>query len=526
MTFLNKHHYYLLIAIIILIPLYRIRSIVAQGVAGQSPRCEWVYRAGVTPGFLHVTPRQDVLLAQTVTPQDVPQAHNGTSVLVGSASNEKSPDNLRGPRDVLEAFGITESFWERVVDGQPVQPGEEELLFRVLWHTRVFQPTDWEEWAQDLPDWSAMAAQAKSLRGEMFRITGWVTHVKSEEFPKELAERLGSKTYFVCDVESESGQSYTVYTRRIPRAWQPGLAMKAQTRIYGIFFKLVEEPTNRIQPVLITDRPAWFPDTLLGRLGMDCALLDDITLEATSQRFLSPSKTASEEEDPLEQFRLTGRDRECFYQLLAAVERSKPGELFEQAQKELARSGQTTFSVIPLFNDAPRQQGKLVLLMGTARRIEKVDVPDPDIRQRFGIDHYYTIYLFTEDSQDYPLVFCVRYLPPGVMPGEGPRFAVDLAVAGFFYKTWAFRSQRALSPEAPRDAWQLAPLLIGREAVRIESRIAQQTGSFMAWLVLITVGVIIVVIIVAIWLNKREEKLGRRVRELIEKAQADRDSHV
>jgi len=160
---------------------------------------------------------------------------------------------------------------------------------------------------------------------------------------------------------------------------------------------------------------------------------------------------------------------------------------------------------VPLFNDPARQQGKLHLLYGTARRIEEVMVENPDIQKRLGIDRYYTVYLFTEDSQNYPVVFCVRHLPRGVVPGEGPRYAVDLAVAGFFYKTWAFRPQRNLSPDAPANAWQLAPLLVGREAIKVTSHAAQNTGLMTISLLVGVLTLVAIVVVITIWFTWREK---------------------
>jgi len=412
---------------------------------------------------------------------------------------------LEGPRDVLAAFGITESFLERVEDGQPIQPGEMELLLRLLFYSYVFQPTEIADWAESPPNWLEIGGQLDAMRGKLFRVPGYVKRVTAQEVSPELSNRLGMKSYYVCDVVGDDGITYVVYARRLPQGWKPDDPIHEKTLITGLFLKLASDATNGPQPVLVTDRPAWFPDNLLGRLGMDCALFDDIVLTGITKRFLVPSPAAEEdEEDPLNRLRLTGRDRECFYQLMAAVERSKPGELFRIAKEALVQEQRTASSVVPLFNDPARQQGKLVLLYGTARRIEEVTVENPDIQKRLGIDRYYTVYLFTEDSQNYPVVFCVRHLPQGVVPGEGPRYAVDLAVAGFFYKTWAFRPQRNLSPDAPANAWQLAPLLVGREAIKVTSHAARNTG-FVTFALLAGILILVVaVLVITIWFTWRE----------------------
>jgi len=414
---------------------------------------------------------------------------------------------LEGPRDVLAAFGITESFLERVDDGQPVQQEEMELLLRLVFYSYIFQPSEISDWAESPPNWSAVSDNLNAIRCKMFRVPGYVKRVTTEAIPPELSSRLGRKTYYLCEVAGDDGITYLVYARRVPRGWKLNDLIHEKTTVNGLFVKLTSMDPADPRPVLVTDRPAWFPDNLLGRLGMDCALFDDIDLTGITERFLVPSPSAEEdEEDPLNRLRLTGRDRECFYQLMAAVERSKPGELFEVAKNELAQQQRVASSVVPLFNDPASQQGKLVLLYGTARRIEEITVENPEIRKRLGVHKYYTVYLFTEDSQNYPVVFCVRHLPDGVLPGEGPRYAVDLAIAGFFYKTWAFRPQRNLSPDAPAHAWQLAPLLIGREAIRVTSRVAQDTRMVTVALFAAVLALVGTVVVVTLWFTWREKR--------------------
>jgi hypothetical protein len=176
---------------------------------------------------------------------------------------------------------------------------------------------------------------------------------------------------------------------------------------------------------------------------------------------------------------ITADDREAFYQMLAAVGRAKPDQLMAAAIENLPtlpeddrwidRTGEERYSVTPLFNQAAAERGKLVELLGTARRIEKIMVGDPDIVARFGIDHYYEVFLFTDDSQGNPLTFCVRELPEGMPYGNTPRYGEAARIAGFFFKTWSYKVPKmmdpTLSPGDPKTHHQLSPLLIGRSLV-------------------------------------------------------------
>jgi len=217
--------------------------------------------------------------------------------------------------------------------------------------------------------------------------------------------------------------------------------------------------------VFVSTRLAWHPDTLLGRLGMDVGLLDTAT----------------------DQTAISAEERECFYQMLSAVGHAKPdeieGEAFgelerlkrelpeairqmpensseqRRARRQLARAQEDLMEVAPLFNNSGAQRGKLFVLSGDARRAIKVRVDDPDVKSRFGIDHYYEVEIFTGDSQNNPVVFCLRAVPEGMPIGEDINERVR--IAGFFLKSWGYRT--AASGKDAKAQKQLAPLLVGRQ---------------------------------------------------------------
>jgi hypothetical protein len=88
-------------------------------------------------------------------------------------------------------------------------------------------------------------------------------------------------------------------------------------------------------------------------------------------------------------------------------------------------------------------------------------VDDPDVRQRFGINRYYELAMFTDDSQSNPLIFCVLEVPPEMPLGED--VFVRGRVAGFFLKSWAY--PRGNGPQVEgKVKQQLAPMVLGREA--------------------------------------------------------------
>ncbi len=435
-----------------------------------------------------------------------------SSAAVGREQSSATP-SIAGMRDFLAAFGIGESSLAQAQDGRPVGLEDEELLVRLLDRVAALQPAEIADWSEAPPDWRAFWERPATLRGRLFAVEGRVRSVQAIDSTPELSVRSGIKRYYVCTVTDDQGMGYAVYTRRIPAAWLPRIPAGDRVRVSGIFMKWSGDSPDSPRPVLVTDRPAWFPDNLLGRLGMDCALLDDVPIAGKAQ-----TDAVAEEPTGLERFFLTGRDREAFYQMLAAAGRARPGELYQYARRESESSETPVSPVIKLFNEPASQLGRLVLLYGTARRIEKIEVHDADIRRRFGITHYYSIYLFTQDSQNNPLVCCVRELPPGIPLGEGPRYAADVAVAAFFYKTWGYRPERPAADTGSQTAWQLAPLLVGREALPLAESGSHNTAALTG---IVITGLLFVIVLVWLWVwivGRRDRaalsELRRRIGEM------------
>jgi len=400
---------------------------------------------------------------------------------------------LTGARAWLEGNDVDDSQFEKFIDGSPMDGGEREVMLTVMYWLGHLDLAVLERWtgSQWQPD--ELVQNTDDQRGELFFLTGTVTGLETLRPLPEAARRLDIQEYYRCRVVRADGQPAVVFARTVPRAWlekpadgdegqtqppetqpttqqpdtqpaetQPasiegqedrpadGPAEELSYRVSGrgVFLKLASDDPQRPTPVFVLTRLAWHPDTPLGNLGMDAGLLDEVE----------------------QRKELTKEDRECFYQMLAALGRAEPGQLLRQAGQTLQTAGKDKYSVVPLFNEAHRQHGRLVALRGVARRLVRIPVGDADVVERFGIDHYYEMALYTEESTvaiggPAPLVFCLRDLPEGMPTGDGPDYAEEVYVAGFFMKTWAYRSQEAdIEGKGPK-AVQLAPLLIGRQPV-------------------------------------------------------------
>ena len=366
---------------------------------------------------------------------------------------------ITGSRDLLERHGVDASQFNRLRDGVPVGGDDLETMLNVLFWVRGFAKADVLRWARQ--DWriEQLVADPASHRGEMFLLQARAEKVTRVAPPPEDAERLELDQYYLVELKlGPQRQPALVLAERVPQAWLKAEALDEPASAEGVFMKLAGEQPERPMPVFVAARVAWHPDTPLGNLGVDVGLLDEV---AEKRPFQSS-------------------DREPFYQVLSAVGRTAPGQLLRQAEALLSkasppeartdRRGNKYFAVAPLFNEGYKHRGKLYVLQGTARRVQRILVTDADIRQRYQIDHYYQIEVYTDDSAGYPLTFVVRELPEGMPTSDGAaRYGEAVRIAGFFLKNWAFQvpaldDRGQLRTDNPTQT-QIAPLLIGRDVL-------------------------------------------------------------
>ena len=407
---------------------------------------------------------------------------------------------LAGPRELLEMLGIDESYLRTLVDRRPLHEEEHEVLFHLLYHMRRFPLDDVQRWRRNDVTWQQLAARPEQYRAEIFQLRGRARYVQRVDLPAEAAERFQYKHYYRIDfVLEESGLPAVIYARTIPRAWQGEEQINQRASLDGLFLKFGE------QFLFAADRIAWHPDgadkqlgvhadhLLLGELGMDVGLFDQV----------------------VQKRRLLGADRECFYQLLAAVERADHAELIQR--------GRRNSRFAPLLENPVAQQGRLVTLSGTARRAVKIPVTDRDIRERFGLDHYYEVYVFVRLQYDvrivgegeeeagsrinpYPVVFCVRQLSEGMAAGDD--IHEEVRVSGFFLKLWAYRSPPSPSTRG-KGVLHIAPLLVGYqpEPVQQDTSINPYTGILMGGLFIAALAGIWY----GLWRASRNDKRQRRI---------------
>jgi hypothetical protein len=427
---------------------------------------------------------------------------------------------------MLKLLSVDESHLRAFVDQQRLGPDEHESVLRILFALPRFPLVSLQRWHREDPPGEQIVNEPDRYRGEVFFVAGRVQTIEVKDVLPEAVRRLRFEHYYRIALQVDRAPFHvTLLARKIPQAWQDavesGRPVTEPASCWGMFLKVGRTAEDRPGLVFATARVAWHPTraddglgttvdhTRLGDLGMDIGLFDDVQ-DGQS---------------------MGGGDRECFYQLLAAVGKVGSDQLIDHARPD---------PDISVLLSKPRfQHGKLFSLAGVARRAIRIPVNDPDIRERFGIDHYYEIEVFVPLEKDvlikmphpgaegklfnpYPVVFCARRLPRGMPDGEDIHEAVR--IAGFFFKLWAYQSDFMAPPAAPdagpgveRDQQrgagprQFSPLLIGVEPQLTSGRTGAgpTTG--------IGIGVAFVVALLGVWLwlwrsSRRDRQFHRAAR--------------
>lgn len=274
-------------------------------------------------------------------------------------------------------------------------------------------------------------------------------------------ERAGSSEIYRAQITTDAGAAITVYTGAVPSFKAPAAfsseAAALSRRVAGVGIRFGQErsePGAEPHAALLSPRLEWIPpETPLGAAGFDLSSYEDAPVYPIDA--LEKEKSPERRKEFARALRWTRDDRRPFYGTLAAVKRMRPG----------ADAREPLRDVVPLFNRPEENQGRLASFSGWARRVNLVLVEDPDVRAATGLDRYYQIFVYTNDSQGWPLTLCAPELPDGMTVGGGREYRRNVDISGYFYKTWAYRKsgKDAGEPEnIDSKEWTRAPLLVGR----------------------------------------------------------------
>lgn len=405
---------------------------------------------------------------------------------------------LRPPssvREIMEKYDIGESQLAGFFNGQPLSPSEEDVLIRLLYRLPRIGLENIQRWRKPEVKLEQLLVDSAAHRLDVIPLEGRLTGVAQMDLPPELAARLEFKHYYLARVDIGGSYEALVALRRVPDYWLSAAELNDPVSLDGMFLKVLSDETDlKPQLLFVSRRVRWQPEQpipqlnigadqlRLAELGFDLSLLED--LRTTNKQPIGDL------------------DREPQYQLLDLVGHVPVSKLASNPRKEI--------DIVALLKEPEKHQGELVSVEGHARRITKVVVDDPDIRARFGIDHYYEIDVavnlakttirFVDEKKpddkkpgeknpdeaaagdkpappagnkaaapegpifnnDYPVTVVVRELPPDLKPIDNTRQLIR--VDAIFMKTWSYHNTYMAQFD---NKLQVAPLLVGKIPHRV-----------------------------------------------------------
>lgn len=393
---------------------------------------------------------------------------------------------------LLTLYGLGPEHFAKFQDG-PSGADELRLVLQTLHQLSRVPANELAAGTNSKIDWTELLSIPASQRGDAFSLEGKLEAVEAIPLPDADAERFERDRVYRCRLRCSNEQVVELYVANLPAALVES-PLPQPVAAHALFLKLSGAGAEAV-PVFAAARLGWFPDTTLGRWGVDVGLLDQIA----------------------QRRRLTEAEAAPFYMLLARVT-----PLPADAPVDLAITPRSAEPVVELFRSPEQFVGRLISVRGTLRRVAKIKVTDNAVRDRFGLDEYYELEIFSRIDGLKPelnplvFVFCIRDLPPELHVGDG--LGAPVLAQGVFFKLWTFES--AYSRELGEGLRQIAPLAIGTDvAVLTEPAAPRRVGGALLAAALGLVGLVGL----AVWWMNHSDRRRRKPLELTFEAPPSED---
>lgn len=403
-------------------------------------------------------------------------------------------------REFFELIDFGSSYLAMLKDGSPLADEEQEAVIRLVTRIRRLQPHRITRWLKlDVP-WETLAEEPETSRLEIYLLTGTVQQIREKVVPSEAVSQVGLEHYFEVDVDLDTGEGAvpgTIIVESIPAVWeanlgQPDVLRGQRFSCPGIFLKPFTTESGQAGFVFATSKISWHPSQASDALGVTAAKV----------RLAEQGMDVGELGNVQDRVKFDGREREAFYQMLAAV-----GRVPKEQQTATVKGGLSLWLTRPTDGLMVAPQGfraEWFHLTGDCRRITRIEVDDRDVQQRLGVDHYYEVSVFVpiespivsqktgdestrkQFAHEYPVLVCVPDLPSGV--SEGEQLHIPVEVNGAFFKLWAYRTPYMSGEDVTRR--QISPLLIAASMERYAPDTNAQMDQFVLAM-LIILGVVI-----------------------------------
>lgn len=344
----------------------------------------------------------------------------------------------------------------------------------------------WRKAARPAP----AAGEPVAIADELLAVRGRATFVAPRRLPADLAERLGRPAYDMVRLVDERGLVVDVLTPAAPKSWPRFMPFDQAAAALVLPLSSSAKPPAADPPADAAAWPeapanllaaaahvGWFPETPLGRLGMDYGLFDTV---ADGQKIVRG-------------------DTPAFYALLEAAGRTDAAAI-------RAAAGPT--DVLALIDPGrkwlPEHRGDPVVIEGSALRATRVPIDDAFRREQVGRDHYWELVVFTDTpllevdgrmQNSFPIVCCVSELPQGMPTGD--RINEPVRVPGFAFKRYAYTFESPREEEGrvvAETEGRQTMLVIGPRPVWTPAAADKGTQAFM-----IAAGLVAALVLAAIF---------------------------
>lgn len=379
---------------------------------------------------------------------------------------------------------------------------EQKLAIRVL--ARLTAPaelaTGWRAAAADL------ANDGPAIGDALVRVRGRATFVAPQQLSPEQEQLFGQPSFDVVRLTTADGRVVDVLVKAAPKAWPLWQSIDEPASVVGLPLSAgvgpaptgapadaSSWPESRPAVVMAASSVAFEPATPLGGLGMDYALFDTVR----------------------DGGRLAAGDAEAFYAMLAAV-----------ARDEGRRAPVSADTILSLIDPAKKwyadHRGAPITITGIARKATRIAIDEPFRREQLGTDHYWELFVFVDtpliriDGQDqdtYPIVCCVRDLPPGMPTGDS--ISEGVRIDGFALKRYGYplADVSIISSQGDReekDKRRETALLVARRAEWRKPPSTAETSTVLSWIFAGLGAAVAAAVIYGVWASGRAARLAER----------------
>lgn len=423
-------------------------------------------------------------------------------------------------------------------DREPLGVNDAETLTRILFRLPKIGAFDTERLALPAPSFDKVVEKPEDFRVKIFRLAGRATKVERVDLLPEVSRRFDFDHYYRVEWRStDSPHPIVIAARQVPEPWLKAESLDERAATFGLFLKVGDASGEHPQLAFAADRIAWLPERPDSKLGISA---DQVLLANLGMDFSRFADIRGRDNEAL-----TSADTECFYQMLAAARAATPEQL---------AAGARAFELAPILQRPQDLHGQLTRVFGRVKRVTRIVIGNPELKDRFDIDHYYELDVIlplgdqevrlARDAKDkegpvlangFPVVCCVLEVPESLQNvGDREDLNEDMQIDAFLFRLWSYQSQFLDEFERARQAKesgnenpdtfvrrrQPSPLFIGARALLVTTDY-KPTWGFSPVVGGMLIGSIVLLGVLVWFFQRGESASAVRLRRLRDKNEGE-----